>query len=168
VINQTEPQRNELPDRKMNKKYTDTPNGKLPPSEMVPDWMKEVWTRLLNFQNLVVESYKLVCISYRKINMDCFSMIVPYFIATYNTSVHDICYPQIPEKSMLYDEKKLRFWYYQQEEEFIPFEIMAPKLPSKSFINPIFKHLLEEESVKTDQLKELILSIIQDVSKDAQ
>ncbi|MBW6472365.1 MAG: hypothetical protein K0B14_04510 [Anaerolineaceae bacterium] len=166
--NQIEPQRNELPDSKINKKYTDTPNGKLPPSEMVPDWMKEVWTRLLNFQSLVVESYKLVCISYRKNNMDCFSPIVPYFISTYNTSVHDICYPQIPEKSMLYDEKKLRFWYYQLDEEFIPFEIMAPKLPTRSYINTIFKLLLEEESVKTDQFKELLESIHRVLSDDAQ
>lgn len=149
--NQIKPQRNELPDGKINKKYKDTPNAKLPPSEMVPDWMKEVWTRLLNLQSLVVESYKLVCISYRKNHIDCFSPIIPYFISTYNTSVHDICYPQIPEKSMLYDEKVLRFWYNQKDEEFIPFEIMAPKLPTRSYINTIFKLLMEEGSVKTDQ-----------------
>jgi hypothetical protein len=166
--NQIAPQRNELPDRKFNKKSYDASNGKLPPSETVPDWMKEVWTRLLNFQALVVESYKLVCINYRMNNMDCFSPIVPYFISTYNTSVHDICYPQIPEKSMLYDEKVLRFWYYQKEEEFIPFEIMAPKLPSKSYINTIFKLLLEEELAKMDHLTELLESIHRDVSEDSQ
>lgn len=164
--NQIDPQGNELPDSRINKKYKDTPNGKLPPSEMVPDWMKEVWTRLLNFQSLVVESYKLVCISYRKNNYDCFSPIVPYFISTYNTSVHDICYPKIPEKSMLYDEKILRFWYYQQEEEFIPFEIMAPKLPTKSYINKIFKLFLDDESIRKDQLTELLKSINRDNSGD--
>lgn len=161
-----DPQRNELPGRGINKKYKDTSIGKLPPSEMVPDWMKEVWTRLLNFQSLVVESYKLVCINYRKNNLDCFSPIVPYFISTYNTSVYDICYPQIPEKSMLYDEKVLHFWYRQKDEEFIPFEIMAPKLPTRSYINTIFKFLLEEESVKTEQLTELLESIKRDISGD--
>jgi hypothetical protein len=166
--NQIDPQRNEHPDRGINKRYKATPNWKLPPSEKVPDWMKEVWTRLLNSQNLVVESYKLVCISYRKNNMDCFSPIVPYFVSTYNTSIRDICYPQIPEKSMLYDEKVLRFWYYQREEKFIPFEIMAPKLPTRSYINTTFKLLLEEETVKTDQLKELIESIHRELSDDAQ
>ena len=166
--NQTEPQRKELPDSKINKRYKASPNWILPPSEKVPDWMKEVWTRLLNFQSLVVESYKLVCISYQKNNMDCFSPIVPYFISTYNTSVHDICYPQIPEKSMLYDEKKLRFWYDQKDEEFIPFEIMAPKLPTRSYINTTFKLLLEEEIVKTDQFKELLESIHRKLSEDAQ
>lgn len=100
--------------------------------------------------------------------MDCFSPIVPYFVSTYNTSVRDICYPQIPEKSMLYDEKVLRFWYYQREEKFIPFEIMAPKLPTRSYINTTFKLLLEEETVKTDQLKELIESIHRELSDDAQ
>ncbi|MBE0688304.1 MAG: hypothetical protein IH585_20110, partial [Anaerolineaceae bacterium] len=160
-------ERKDLSDHRNNKKSQDSPNGKLPPSEMVPDWIKEVWTRLLNFQSLVVESYKLVCISYRKNNIDYFSPIVPYFISTYNTSsVHDICYPKTPEKSMLYDEKLLRFWYYQKEEEFIPFEIMAPKLPSKSYINQIFKLLLEDESVKADQLTELLKSINRDVSGD--
>jgi len=163
---QLELERNNLSENRNNKKSQSSPNRKLPPSEMVPDWMKEVWTRLLNFQNLVVESYKLVCISYRKNNIDCFSPIVPYFISTYNTSVHDICYPQIPEKSMLYDEKVLRFWYKQKDEEFIPFEIMAPKLPSRSYINPIFKLLLEEESVKMDKLRELLESIDCDYSGD--
>lgn len=161
-----DPQRYELPGRKINKKYNGNPHAKLPPSEMVPDWVKEVWTRLLNFQRLVVESYKLVCISYRKNNLDCFSPIIPYFISTYNTSVYDICYPQIPEKSMLYDEKVLRFWYNQKYEDFIPFEIMAPKLPTRSYINTIFKFLLEEESVKTEQLTELLESIKRDISGD--
>jgi len=164
--NQIDQDRNVPSDNRNNKKSQGSTNGNLPPSELVPDWMKEVWTRLLNFQNLVVESYKLVYISFRKNNIDCFSPIVPYFISTYNTSVQDICYPQIPEKSMLYDEKELRFWYDQREEEFIPFEIMAPKLPSKSYINKIFKLLLEDESVKADQLTELLKSINRDVSGD--
>lgn len=164
--NQIDQERNGPPDNRNIKKSQGSPDGKLPPSELVPDWIKEVWTRLLNFQNLVVESYKLVYISFRKNNIDCFSPIVPYFISTYNTSVYDICYPQIPEESMLYDEKVLRFWYYQREEEFIPFEIMAPKLPSKSYINKIFKLLLEDESVKADQLTELLKSINRDMSGD--
>jgi hypothetical protein len=163
---QIELERNDLSENRNNMKSQGSSNRKLPPSEKVPDWMKEVWTRLLNFQSLVVESYKLVCISYRKNNMDCFSPIVPYFISTYNSSVHDICYPQIPEKSMLYDETVLRFWYYQQDEDFIPFVIMAPKLPTRSYINTIYKLLLEEEAVKTEQLTELLESIKHDKSGD--
>jgi hypothetical protein len=45
---------------------------------------------------------------------------------------------------------------------------MAPKLPSRSYINTIFKLLLEEESVKMDQLTELLESIKRNVSEDAQ
>ena len=164
--NQLNPDRYDPPEKEVNKKSQGLPDGKLPPSELVPDWVQEVWMRLLIFQNLVVESFKLVYISYRKNDNDCFSPIVPYFISTYNTSVYDICYPQIPEKSMLYDEKVLRFWYYQREEEFIPFEIMAPKLPTKSYINTIFKLLLDNESIRSDQLTELLKSIDRDISGD--
>jgi len=67
---------------------------------------------------------------------------------------------------MLYDEKVLRFWYNQKDEEFIPFEIVAPKLPSKSYINKIFKLLLDDESIRTDQLTELLKSINRDISGD--
>ena len=58
--NQIDPQRNELPDWRINKKYQNTPNGKLPPSEMVPDWIKEVWTRLLNFVTTQVNESKVI------------------------------------------------------------------------------------------------------------
>jgi len=112
-----------------------------------PNWVREIWLRLLNLQNLVVESYKLTYKSFRNDNQDCFSPIMPYFISTYNTAVHDVCYPQQPEKTMLFDEIVLRFWYVNRDEALIPFEILAPKLPSKSYINPLFKLILEDEQV---------------------
>jgi len=45
---------------------------------------------------------------------------------------------------------------------------MAPKLPTRSYINTIYKLLLEKESIKPDQKKEFLKSIRRELSEGAQ
>ncbi len=134
--NQIDPQRNELQEIRINKKYKESPNGKLPPSEMVPDWMKEVWTRLLNFQVglLKVTSWSVSVIE--KIIL----IVFPRFYPISYRLITPLCMIFVIRRSQKNPCCMMKRYCVsgitKRTKNLSPFEIMAPKLPSRSYINP--------------------------------